>query len=238
MKYLEHIELSDKDIEKFSLKLKEEFETYLKPLGVKFPKENTAKFYWLICLRKYIKKQVHKDAISEVLENLGLNLGKDQQVRHLAADGWYVLNKGDKVPDKKETIKSGFHMLYSVENCKKNFYAKKLKRQGRIAAKTWDDLKIVYSSMCATCGSVENKPNRYFPDKVTMLEQGHIDPNKPLSIDNIIPQCQYCNKAYKDKFMFDENGRIVCIMNTEPVIKSPENVKKDLFEYLKDYFQN
>jgi hypothetical protein len=30
-----------------------------------------------------------------------------------------------------------------------------------------------------------------------------------MSPENIIPQCNFCNKFYGDKFVFDRQGRIV-----------------------------
>jgi len=35
-----------------------------------------------------------------------------------------------------------------------------------------------------------------------------MDPNFALSLENMIPQCEECNRAYLDKFIFDGNGRV------------------------------
>ena len=64
----------------------------LKEYGVSLSKYGTAKAYWLIFLVKHKGKMVHKDTISSFVSQR-TKLGKDQQVRHLAAYGWYVLNK-------------------------------------------------------------------------------------------------------------------------------------------------
>ena len=68
--------------------------------------------------------------------------------------------------------------------------------------KTFDELKRVYDNRCVTCGSLENKPHFHDASKKTLLQQGHMDPLKILTIENTIPQCQFCNQTYKDNFIF------------------------------------
>ena len=83
-----------------------------------------------------------------------------------------------------------------------------LKRLGRVGAETFDELKIWYGNRCATCGANEGKPH-FYKNGTTILEKGHMHPDKKANLENIIPQCQHCNKFYKDRFEFDEEGRVV-----------------------------
>lgn len=234
-KKIDSISLTEQEYKKIIDQLKNEYETYLKQFDVKMPVRNTsANLFQLVCLRKYYKKQVSKDAISKAMENyFKSKFAKDQQVRHLAEKGWYVLNKGEKIPDTNIYVSSGYHMLFTVENCKKDFWLNNLKRKGRLLARNFEELKAVYGNRCATCGAQENKPHFLYPDKKTTLQQAHMDPSKPLTLKNTIPQCQYCNPSYRDKYAFDDKGRVVCVMNVEPVRLAPKEVQDKIFEMLK-----
>lgn len=225
-----HVYMSMEEIDEWYSKLKKEHETYLEKYGVKLPGKTSSKALWLIFLRKNIKKLIHKDTISAFVQTIIPTSGKDQQVRHLASDGWYVLNKGDKIPDTKktETVPSGYHVLITTENPKPTFLFKSIKRAGRLSAENFDQLKITYDNRCATCGSKEGKPHFTEPDKVTVLQQGHMDPNKTLSLDNSIPQCQVCNGVYQDDYVFNEKGRVTAVASPKPVLKASTNIIEEI----------
>jgi len=106
------------------------------------------------------------------------------------------------------------------------------KRAGRFAAKNFDELKRSYNNRCATCGSLENKPHFKDASKKTLLQQGHIDPLKSLTIDNTIPQCQLCNQTYKDNFVFNEEGRVIAVASLEPIVKAHKSVKEKILDFL------
>ena len=36
-----------------------------------------------------------------------------------------------------------------------------------------------------------------------------MDPRKSITLDNVIPQCQYCNQQYKNKAIFNKRGIVV-----------------------------
>ncbi|CAG8794464.1 9468_t:CDS:2, partial [Cetraspora pellucida] len=152
--------------------------------GVKLPEWRSAKSLWLIYLYKFRNYQVHKDTISDFVRNLK-KIGRDQQVRHLAAD---------------------------------------------------EELKIVYDNRCVNCGALENHHHPRFRDTIVVLQKGHIDPNKPEVLENIIPQCQICNQTYKDNFVYDENGYIKAINNENFVLRSKPEVLKRIYELLKKKF--
>jgi hypothetical protein len=227
-----HSYMSPDEIEKWYKVLEEEHATYLAKYGVSFPARDTVKALWLVFLRKYKGKLVHKDTISSFVNTVNPNAGKDQQVRHLAADGWFILNKGDRIPDGDGTVPSGYHVLVTTESPKPTFIFKSLKRAGRLAAKNFGELKAVYDFRCATCGSQEGHPNFLEPDKRTELQQGHMNPSKPLTMENSIPQCQVCNQVYRDDFVFDAKGRVVAVASANPVLRATEEVREAIKELL------
>lgn len=220
--------MSPDEIEKWYKQLKEEYDTNLAQYGVKFPAENSIKALWLIFLRKNKGVLVHKDTISSFVASVNPKAGKDQQVRHLASDGWYVLNKGDRFPDKKGGVPSGYHVLVTTESPKPTFLFKSLKRAGRIAAKDFKQLKVAYGFRCATCGSQEGKPHLLEPDKKTELQQGHKNPHKPLTLENSIPQCQVCNGVYLDDYIFDDKGRIIAVASEKPVLRADKEIREEI----------
>ncbi len=212
--------------------LRRDYETYLQSYGVVLPSSGTQKQLWLIYLKRFQRQLVHKDEVSSFVQDRMPGAGRDQQVRHLAADGWYVLNKGDKLPDVDEKVKPGWHMLVSTEMPKPTFIHKALKRIGRIGATDFATLKAAYDFRCVNCGSQEGKPHRYEKTKVTVLHQGHMDPDIGLSLSNTVPQCEVCNTFYKDNFVFDDKGRIIAIASLAALKKASRQVKQAAFELL------
>lgn len=229
-----HTHMSPEEVEKWYSKIEEEYNTYLKEYHVKFPKRDSSKALWLVYLKKYEGKLVHKDTISAFVNSVRTDSGKDQQVRHLAAEGWNILNKGDKLPKENKTVPSGYHVLLTTESPKPSFIMKALKRIGRIGAKNFEQLKYAYGCRCATCGSQEGKPHLLEPSLRTKLEQGHMNPLKPLTLDNSIPQCQLCNKVYKDDYEFDAKGRARAVASPRPVMSADDSVKEEIRKALAD----
>jgi len=70
-------------------------------------------------------------------------------------------------------------------------------------------IKAQYSYRCATCGSREGEPHFHWSGTKTILQKSHKDPNKPLKSGNIIPQCQKCNRADRNRWVYDEKGRVI-----------------------------
>jgi len=228
----EHIFMSPEERGQWYQTVKEEHDTHLQQFDVKLPKANSARALQLIFLRKYMGTLVHKDTISAFITNVSPNYGKDQQIRHLASDGWFVLNKGDKIRGEETPVPNGYHVLVTTEEPKPTFLFKAIKRAGRMSAQNFEQLKHVYGNRCATCGSIEGKPHLQFPTKRTELQKGHMDPNKPLTLENTIPQCQVCNQTYQDDFVFDEKGRVITVASAKPVLRSDERTKKIVLEAL------
>ena len=88
------------------------------------------------------------------------------------------------------------------------FETDKRRRQGTLSAKNFDELKEVFGNQCATCGAKEGETNPRYGDDIVELQRGHKDPDKPMTLDNIIPQCQFCNRAYRRDYVFDDKGRV------------------------------
>lgn len=202
---------------------------YLEEYGVRMPGVNryneTAKSIWLAVLHYYTGQEVHKKFISRVCQRDKPDLGPDQQVRHLKRDGWHLTGSG------------GNHCLDPYQPSPE-WETDKRRREGRLDAQTFGELKTVYGMRCATCGAEAGKPNPRYGDDIVVLQQGHRDPSKPATdMDNIIPQCQFCNGAYLNDFVFDEKGRVSAIASVRPVRKAAEAVQRKVFEWLKNKFR-
>ncbi len=245
----EYLNIPLNEIRQIHNKIVYSYNTFLKPYGVKpvwkyidkdiealsddeFIDYLDAKELQLIFLCKHINCFVHKDMVSEFVRKYKPNAAFDQQVRHLGSQlYWYVLNKGAKVPDKDETVPSGYNYLVSIETPNPKAVAAALRRTGRLAARSFNDLKLVYENQCATCGIEEGKKDTR-NGLIVSLQQGHMNPRKPLTLDNTIPQCQYCNQQYLDYFFFNEHGRVVAVNNPLILLKSPKDVQDEMIEVL------
>lgn len=241
------LNISNNEIRVIHNKIVESYEKYLKAYGVKklwkddLPKECSdaefvshldAKELQLVFLYKHMNCFVHKDVVSAFVRKYITSAALDQQVRHLGSQCfWYVLNKGVKVPNAEIKVPSGYNYLVSIEMPNPKAVAEALKRTGRLGARNFAELKLAYGCKCATCGIEEGKKD-FRNEEIVVLQQGHMNPRKPLTLDNTIPQCQYCNQTYKDYFTFNEHGRVVAVNNPLILLKSPKNVQDEMIEVL------
>jgi len=197
-----------------------------------FVKALDGKELQLIFLYEYIGCLVHKDMVSAFVRKFIPEAALDQQVRHLGSQyNWYVLNRGNRIPDRDITVPSGYNYLVSIETPNPKVLAQALKRAGRLAAKNFEELKMAYNYKCATCGIEEGKKDTR-DNTIVSLQQGHMDPRKPLTLDNTIPQCSYCNGTYMDFFRFNEHGRVVAVNNPEILLRSPRDIQDEMIEVL------
>ncbi|MCE2402479.1 hypothetical protein J4G08_16545 [Candidatus Poribacteria bacterium] len=216
------------DLQKSSVDLCNIYAQHLKQHEVKIPKvkkyNQIAKSIWLAVLHYYKGEEIHKDDISKVCQRDKPGLGGYQQVRHLKRDGWHLTSDG-----------KGNHLLDPYKPSPEWETLKKQK-EGILNAKTFEDIKAAYDMRCATCGTKEGEAShRYGEDKVK-LQRGHKDPSKPITKDNIIPQYQFCNRAYRGDYVFDDKGRVSAIADVRPVRKASETVQQKVFEWLKKRF--
>ena len=193
--------------------------------GVRLPEKGTYKSIWLAMLHHYAPEPVHKDEISDAVRRQYPEAGRDQQVRHLKRDGWNVAGRG------------GYHRLSDPYRPDQGFINERARRQGRLGADDFTALKTAFGNRCATCGARDGEPDpRYGPDLV-VLQQGHQDPDKPAdNPENIIPQCQFCNRAYRRDFVFDARGRVRAVADTGPVRRANRDVQRRIWEFLRQSF--
>ena len=199
---------------------------HLEQHGVKLPKgtdyRSSGKSIQLTVLHYYVGESVDKNLISQVCQRDAPHLAADQQVRHLKREGWHLTGRGSHTLDP-----------YKVSP---EFETDIRRRQGTINAETFEELKGIFFYKCATCGAEEGKTNDRYGDDIVELQRGHKDPAKPMTKDNIIPQCQFCNRAYRADFVFDDKGRVSHIADIRPVRKASRTVQRKVWEWLKKHF--
>ena len=179
--------------------LKTHWQTYLKPKGVKLPRFKGKLGFSLTILAAHMGSFIHIDDIKKTLQENNFKLtGTDPvQVRHLSTQsGWWIEKEGKYK-----------HKLCSTQEPLPGFIAQK--RASKLDTNSWNALKHEYQNKCVNCGSKENEPLRWDQTKITALQQGHMDPRKDLTTNNCIPQCGFCNQAYKNKAIFNKRGIVV-----------------------------
>jgi len=184
------------------------YDKYLKKLNVKKITQNSAFYFALEYLYKNIKKECDIDDIKKYVVSKGIILsgGDSLQIRHLGMQkGYNILKGGDIYKDVK--IKKSNFMLCNLVNCFNGYTSEK--RSEKIDDANWKNLLEEYGNKCVNCGSVNNEPLRWNGNKITVLQQGHMDPTKPLTLDNTIPQCSICNQQYKNKAIFNKRGFVI-----------------------------
>ena len=202
---------------------------YLARHDVKLPQaiqyNERAKSIWLAVLFHYQGLDVHKNTISAICQRDKPDLAPDQQVRHLKRDGWRLKSDG-KGNHNLDPYQPSLEVL-NIRN----------RRDGLLSAESFEDVKRVFGHSCATCGAREGRPDpRYGEDKVR-LQRGHRDPAKPAADkQNIIPQCQFCNRAYRGDFVFDEKGRAWAIADIGPVQRASTEAKQKVLRFLRELF--
>lgn len=99
-------------------------------------------------------------------------------------------------------------------------------RHRGIRASSFEEIKRAYGYRCATCGAQEGQlhhlPQYRESGEKVILHKGHMNPHRGLDNENVIPQCQFCNRAYRDWVVFDKNGRVVGVSSWGFVLKSIE----------------
>ena len=218
----------------------EEYKTYSKIVEDKYKKHlkkhdvKTVLYYRskkpttvgiVICtFAKYIGQIVKKEELEKIVEGFTGKKPDVQSARQLATEkGYYVVSgkRKDILAVEKKMV-SGEYLLHTLEEPYPGYISDK--RKSSLSDKDWAKLKNEYDNKCANCGSVEGKPNELNKSKLTLLTQGHMDPYKPLTYDNTIPQCEICNRPAKDKFKFNKKGQISSINDPHFFLKSEKKV--------------
>jgi len=233
------MKLSDSEINSLYYELKKYHEEYLEKYRVTLPNlkwrsNYTKKALVLVYLFKNFKKVVTKNELTEFLDSYG-GSPDVQEARHLGQqDGWFVISgkRKDEQCEQYNATKSGDYALISVKKPYPDFTY--MKRETKITNDEWENLKKEYDYRCATCGSIEGQNNLHYPNIITSLQKGHMDPNKELKIGNIIPQCSECNRQDRNYFIYNKKGRVVKIADPSFVRKSDKKTKNTMLKILKE----
>lgn len=173
---------------------------------------------------------VSKAELTEFIRSFFSDANDVQQGRQLATQsGWFILS-GTRNDITSEHIPEGSYKLVSLEQSYPGFNPKK--RDDSITEDYWEDLKKSYGYRCACCGSQEGQPHRYWKSTKTVLQKGHMDPNKALEPGNIIPQCEKCNRPDLNYWVYDRKGRVVSLANPAAIEKSTLQIQKEVYSRL------
>lgn len=179
-------------------------------------------------------KIVSKSELTRFIQNYYPDVNDVQQARHLGAQkGWYIISgtRNDNFSD----IMPGQYKLITLESSYPGFTGQK--RMEKISGDYWENLKASYDYRCATCGSKEGEPNYNWPETITKLQKGHMNPNLPLEEGNIIPQCEKCNRADRNYWIYDTKGRVVKIANAKVVDNCSDDIKIEIYKRLYKLFK-
>ena len=215
-------------------------EKFLKDKGVKLPSLYTSdsktgfthKALVLVFLAQgYPKtKPVTKSELTEFIRAYYPSTNDVQEGRHLGAqDGWWIVAGGrdNIVLD----LDRGSYQLYTLEQPYPKFHGHRAMKSG-----DFESIKSDYGYRCSTCGSEEGKPHLHWPETETKLQEGHMDPSKPLEPGNIIPQCQKCNRGDRNRWIYDERGRVIKLADPAVIRSCSETVRRRVYEILKEEF--
>lgn len=212
---------------------------HLKHHGVKLPKLFQGSKYTKDALTLVFLAQnypntrvVSKTEITEFIKRYDPKVNDVQQARHLAAQkGWYILS-GTRKDNNSLNLNAGEYKLVTLEEFYPGFTHQR--REFQEDENFFENLKAEYNYCCATCGSKEGEPHRYWKNTTTVLQMGHMDPNKPLQAGNIIPQCEKCNRPDRNHWIYDTKGRVVSIANECIVDTCSREMQEKMYERLKN----
>lgn len=214
---------------------------HLKSLGVKLPKlKNKGNYTMDALVLIYLAKDyphtrvVSKAELTRFIQIFHPEHNDTQQARHLSAQrGWYILS-GTRGDYASANIPEGHYQLKSLTESYPGFTAER--RDCLISSDDFEALKAQYDHRCATCGSREGEAHRYWKNTKTKLQRGHMNPHKALKAGNIIPQCEKCNQADRNWWIYDAKGRVISVANERAIDKASEEVKRQIYKRLKKHF--
>ena len=240
--------LNKKQIEQNYNFILEHHKQYLASFGVKMPalyensqsKKFSKNALALILLAQDYPntKAISKEQLTNFIRKYYPQTTDAQQGRHLGnISGFYIVSgtRGDS-----DGIPKGSYKLISLEKPHPDF--KQERREG--FSGDFEAIKKAYDYRCATCGSKEGQSHLIDKEVKVTLQQGHMNPNLPLQEGNIIPQCQICNRADRNRWVYDKKGRVIQIAITQDgarrVQEFLQNAKKqnsNIFKQICDYLK-
>lgn len=233
------IKLLTKDIKKQYSLIKSYHKKYLKQYGVKLPqlKNSKGKYTKDALTLVYLSvgypntRKISKTELTKFMRRFYPEVNDVQQARHLGAQkGWWIVAGGrDNIVAE---IGRGNYQLYSLEEPYPAFHGHRVSDTSK-----WGELKAEYGYRCATCGSKEGKPNFHWPATKTKLQKSHKDPGKPLVAGNIIPQCQKCNRGDRNRWVYDDRGRVIKLAKPAVIKSSSKDVRWRVYRLLYKEFK-
>jgi len=205
-------------------RLRKQWIDYLEKVGVEYP-STSMQLADLLALYSRLQLPVHKSDIASWTDTawrIGWADGKhapskDRQCRHLRSHGWSVVGSGAKASDEDRRLPDGSlvppgcYALTSVTSAAPSFIrATRLKRSGKLVPRYWQDLCDSYDNRCARC------------QKRVRLEKGHMDPDIPAELSNMIPLCAACNNESSDNWVLNRNGFPVKCRKQSLLIACPQ----------------
>lgn len=213
---------------------------FLEKFGVKLPKlyDANGKFTKDALVLVYLSlkypdtKPVSKTELTHFVRSFYPDTPDVQQARHLGAQsGWWIVAGGrDNIV---VSLRRGWYQLHTLEKPYPSFHL------GHRITDTadWDLLKKQYNFRCATCGSEEGEPHLHWPATKTKIQMAHKDPHKPLVAGNIIPQCQKCNRADRNRWVYDDKGRVIKLADANFIRNFDTIVRWRIYKILWSEFQ-
>lgn len=235
------IKMSDSQIIENFNEIEEIWNKHLKHYGVKQVRLRTKEKFTknaLVLTYLYHKRNqvVTKSELTRFLSYKNQPSSDVQQARHLARQsGWNILSgtRPDIMPN-STILKSGEYTIVDL-TIPYNSYSSE-NRRSLLNDESFEEIKKEYSYRCSSCGSKEDEPEFRNPSRITKLQKGHMNPREDLIPSNVIPQCESCNRASRDNFIFDRLGRIDAINNADFFFRSPDYViEKALKIFVKNY---
>lgn len=225
-------------------KITEYHKKCLEKYGVKLPSLFNAKGMYLKDALVLIKlfegypntKIISKEELTIFVRKFYPDVVDVQQARHLSMQkGWYIESgtRGDSL------IPKGSYKLITLEKPYPAFCGER--REGFKG--NFESIKKDYGYRCATCGSKEGDEHLFRKGVKVKLQEGHMNPSKPLVEGNIIPQCQICNRPDRNKWIFDKTGRVVSVAISQDGVRivneflknATDEIRNDILNFLNDF---
>lgn len=212
------------------------YEKFLKVYGVKLPRLQSKRGFTRNALalvylaRNYPNTaKVTKGELTEFIRSFYPETNDVQQGRHLAMqNGWYI-ESGTR-GNSSLSLSKGEYQLVSLEKAYPGFIPETRD------VEDWEKIKELFDYRCATCGSKEGEFNIHYKKTITRLQKGHIDPNRPLVVGNIIPQCEKCNRPDRNNWVYDKRGRVIKLANPKVIMRSDKKVRWEIYRILYEKF--
>lgn len=177
-------------------------------------------------------RAISKAELTEFIRRYYPEVNDVQQARHLGAQhGWFI-SSGTR-QNGNVRLKPGEYKLVTLDNCYPGFHD----RRGGYAG-DWEAVKKAYGYRCATCGSKEGEPSFHWPNTITRLQKAHMDPDEPLEEGNMIPQCEKCNRADRNRWVYDQKGRVVKLHDPRVIKSCSLTVRRRVFAILREEFDD